>query len=117
MTNATLARDRLLPLALGLGTLVIAIAAVEGLIRAGLINGYIVPLPSDVALSFGKVITEEDIAGRFVATFTEAFIAGAMIMVVGVLLGLLLYRFYLLRRATETWIAALAAAPTVLLYP
>ena len=32
-------------------------------------------------------------------------------------LGLLLYRVALLREATETWIAALASAPTVLLYP
>jgi NitT/TauT family transport system permease protein len=117
MTAASPLRDRLAPLALGLGTLVAAIAAVEILIRVGVINGFIVPLPSDVALSFGKVISEEDIAGRFRATFMEAFIAGAMITVVGVLLGLLLYRVALLRAATETWIAALASAPTVLLYP
>ena len=114
---AAILRDRLLPLALGLGTLVAAIAAVEGLIRAGFINGYIVPLPTQVAASFGKVITEENILDRFVSTFTEAFIAGVMIMVTGVALGLLLYRVALLRRATETWVAALAAAPTVLAYP
>jgi ABC-type nitrate/sulfonate/bicarbonate transport system permease component len=118
MTAATATlRDRFLPLTLGLGTLVVAIVAVEILIRVGWINGFIVPLPSDVAMSFGKVITQEDIAGRFRLTFFEAFAAGAMITVVGVLLGLLLYRVALLRRATETWIAALAAAPTVLLYP
>ena len=116
MTAAPL-RDRVIPPALGLGTLVIAILAVEILIRLGVINGFIVPLPSDVAMSFGKVITEENIAGRFRATFLEALAAGAMITVVGVLLGLLLYRVALLREATETWIAALASAPTVLLYP
>ena len=32
-------------------------------------------------------------------------------------LGLLLYRFRLLRRATETWVAAFASAPLVLMYP
>src|ERR1700761_6271656 len=109
MTAATL-RDRVLPLALGLGTLVAAIVAIEILIRLGVINGFIVPLPSDVAMSFGKVITEENIAGRFRATFLESLAAGAMITVVGVLLGLLLYRVALLRAATETWIAALASA-------
>src|SRR5262249_56230787 len=36
---------------------------------------------------------------------------------VGVLAGVLFYRFDLLRRATETWVAALASAPTVLMYP
>ncbi len=118
MTAATAAiRDRVLPLTLGLGTLLVAVAAVEILIRVGLINGFVVPLPSDVAMSFGKVITQEGIADRFRLTFFESFAAGAMITVVGVLLGLLLYRVALLRRATETWIAALAAAPTVLLYP
>ena len=117
MTAATLARDRVLPLALGLGTFVLAIVAAEGLIRAGLVNRFIVPLPSEVAASFGRVITEEDIVNRFRLTFLEALTAGAMITVVGVLVGLLLYRVALLRQATETWVAAMASAPTVLMYP
>jgi ABC-type nitrate/sulfonate/bicarbonate transport system permease component len=117
MTAAATARDRLLPLALGLGTLVLALLAVEVLIRTGAINRFIVPPPSEVAASFGRVITEEDIFGRFRLTFLEAFTAGAMITVVGVLAGLLLYRVQLLRQATETWVAAMASAPTVLMYP
>jgi ABC-type nitrate/sulfonate/bicarbonate transport system permease component len=106
-----------LPFCLGLGTLALAILAMEGLIRAGAINRFIVPMPSQVADSFGRVITEEDIVGRFRLTFLEAFTAGAMITVVGVLTGLLLYRVQLLRQATETWVAAMASAPTVLMYP
>ena len=117
MTTATLARDRVVPLALGLGTFILAIVAAELLIRAGVINRFIVPLPSEVAASFGRVIAEEDIVNRFRLTFLEALTAGAMITVVGVLLGLLLYRVQLLRQATETWVAALASAPTVLMYP
>jgi ABC-type nitrate/sulfonate/bicarbonate transport system permease component len=117
MTAAAIARDRVLPLCLGLGALVLAIVAAEGLIRAGLINRFIVPLPSEVAASFGRVVAEEDILARFRLTFLEALAAGAMITVVGVLVGLLLYRVQLLRLATETWIAALASAPTVLMYP
>jgi ABC-type nitrate/sulfonate/bicarbonate transport system permease component len=107
----------LLPLALGLGALVAAILAIEVLIRTGAINHFIVPLPSEVAMAFGRVIEEEDIIERFRLTFFEAFMAGAMITVIGVALGLLLYRISLLREATETWIAALASAPTVLMYP
>jgi ABC-type nitrate/sulfonate/bicarbonate transport system permease component len=117
MSAALTARDRVVPLALGLGTLIAAIAAVELLIRLGAINRFIVPMPSQVADSFGRVITEEDIVGRFRLTFLEAFTAGAMITVVGVLTGLLLYRVQLLRQATETWVAAMASAPTVLMYP
>ena len=115
-TSATL-RSRGVPLALGFGTLVIAILAVEVLIRIGVINRFIVPLPSQVALAFERVITEEDIGERFRLTFLEALTAGMMITVVGVSLGILLYRVNLLRRATETWVAAMASAPTVLMYP
>jgi NitT/TauT family transport system permease protein len=114
---AALTRTRVVPLALGLGALVAAILAVEALIRIGAINRFIVPLPSQIALAFGRVIVEEDIAGRFRLTFLEALAAGAMITVVGVSLGLLLFRVNILRRATETWVAALASAPTVLMYP
>jgi NitT/TauT family transport system permease protein len=117
VTAAALARHRSLPLALGLGSFIAFIVAVELLIRAGAINRFIVPLPSEIAASFERVIVEEDIFGRFRLTFFEAFMGGAMITVVGVLVGLLLYRVTLLRQATETWVAALASAPTVLMYP
>jgi NitT/TauT family transport system permease protein len=117
MTAAITTRDRVVPLALGLGALVFVILAVEVLIRAGAINRFIVPMPSQIAASFERVIVEEDIFARFRLTFFEAFTAGAMITVVGVLTGLLLYRVTLLRQATETWIAAMASAPTVLMYP
>jgi NitT/TauT family transport system permease protein len=117
MSAAALTRARLLPFALGLGALAAAILAAEVLIRIGAINRFIVPLPSQIALAFGRVIAEEDIAGRFQLTFLEALAAGAMITVVGVSLGLLLFRITILRRATETWVAALASAPTVLMYP
>lgn len=116
-TAAAAARDRLLPLCLGLGAFILAILAVELLIRAGVINRFIVPMPSQIAASFERVITEEDIVARFRLTFFEALTAGAMITVFGVLIGLLLYRVNLLRQATETWVAAMASAPTVLMYP
>src|SRR5262249_23123517 len=117
VSAATAARDRFVPLALGFGTFVAFVVAAEILIRVGVINRFIVPMPSQIAASFERVIFEEDIVGRFRLTFFEAFTAGAMITIVGVLLGLLLYRVTLLRQATETWVAALASAPTVLMYP
>ena len=117
MSTAATARDRVLPLALGLGSLVVAIRAVEILIRAGAINRFIVPMPSQIAASFERVILEEDIFARFRLTFFEALTAGAMITVFGILIGLLLYRVAILRQATETWVAAMASAPTVLMYP
>jgi ABC-type nitrate/sulfonate/bicarbonate transport system permease component len=115
--TAAAARDRGVPLLLGFGAFVAFIVAVELLIRVGVINRFIVPMPTQIAASFERVIVEEDILGRFRSTFFEAFMAGAMITVVGVAIGILLYRVTLLRQATETWVAALASAPTVLMYP
>ena len=117
MSAAAITRSRAFPLALGLGSLAVAILAVEVLIRVGAINRFIVPLPSQIALAFGRIIEEEEIAERFRLTFFEAFTAGMMITVVGVAIGILLYRVALLRQATETWVAAMASAPTVLMYP
>jgi NitT/TauT family transport system permease protein len=117
MSAAVSARERLAPALLGLGTLVVAVAAVELAIRIGLLNRFIVPLPTEVAAAFERVIVEEDILRRFRLTFAEALAAGAMISVIGIAIGILLYRVNLLREATETWVAAMASAPTVLMYP
>jgi len=117
VSAAAITKNRYVPLALGLGSLVLLFAIVEVLIRINVINRFIVPMPSQIALSFERVILEEDIPARFWLTFSEALRASAMIAVVGVLLGVLLYRINILRRATETWVAAMASAPTVLMYP
>lgn len=106
-----------LPFTLGFGALVLFFVAVELLIRVGLINRYIVPLPTQIFGAFERVIVEEEILDRFRLTFIESAIAGIMISVVGIGLGMLMYRIELLRRATETWVAAFASAPTVLMYP
>jgi NitT/TauT family transport system permease protein len=105
------------PIALGLGALIASLVLAEILIRAGVINRFIVPTPSQIALAFGELISEENILGRFRLTFSEALTGGVMITFFGVGTGLLLYRFELWRRACETWVAAAASAPTVLMYP
>src|SRR5206468_1865425 len=63
------------------------------------------------------VITEEQVLSRFLLTAGEAFAASVLVTVVGVAGGVLLHQFRLLRAATETWVAAVAAAPIVLIYP
>src|SRR4030095_7942468 len=111
------ARARLAPAALGLGTLVALVALWEALIRAGALDRFTVPLPSQVAAALPRVVVEEDIVHRFLLTAGEALVAGLMLAVVGVGLGALMHRVALLRAACETWIAALASAPVVLMYP
>ena len=102
---------------LGLGSLAAALAAMEALIRGNLISRFVVPLPSQIIVAFGPVITEEHLLERFLLTFKECVYAAALIAVVGIAIGTLLHRAELLRRATETWVAAAASAPTVLMYP
>jgi len=108
---------RFIPPLVGIGVFVVFLALVEALIRLGLINRYIVPLPSEVVASFGRVIVEENIIRRFLLTAWECLAAGVLLTVVGVALGVLLHRVQLLRLACETWVAAMASAPLVLAYP
>jgi NitT/TauT family transport system permease protein len=115
--NAAALRARFVPVLFGLAVIVAAAAAVDVLIRVGAINRFVVPLPSEVVRSFGRVVVEEGVLTRFLTTFGEALMAGALVAVIGVPLGALLYASATLRKATETWVAGLAAAPIVLMYP
>ncbi|HET7019879.1 MAG TPA: ABC transporter permease subunit [Xanthobacteraceae bacterium] len=115
--TAALANNRYLPPALGIGSLIAFVGVVELLIRVGLVNRFIVPMPSDIIAAFPRVIVEEHVLSRFLLTAAEAFSASILVTVFGVAGGVMLYRYQLLRRATETWVAAIAAAPLVLMYP
>src|SRR5262249_38689073 len=99
----TLRAHRVVPFVLGLGTLVLLIAMMELLIRAGVINKFIVPTPSQIAGAFNRVITEEEIPHRFLVTARESLWAALLLVVFGIGIGVLLYRVQLLRAATETW--------------
>lgn len=112
-----LAESRLLPPAVGFGSLVLVLVVVEGLIAAGVINGFIVPRPSQILAAIPRIVVEENVLHRFGQTALEVLWASILVAVVGIGLGMLLYRFRLLRLATETWVAALASAPIVLMYP
>jgi ABC-type nitrate/sulfonate/bicarbonate transport system permease component len=103
--------------ALGVGSFIVFFFIVEVLIQTDVLNRYIVPPPSEIMLSFERVIVEEDIAHRFLMTASECLTAGVMLTFFGILGGVLMHRFRLLQQACETWVAALASAPVVLMYP
>jgi NitT/TauT family transport system permease protein len=105
------------PAVAGLGALLAFFAVMEILIQAGAISRFIVPPPSEIIASFGRVIVEEHVFSRFLLTMAECLTAGVMITVFGVGIGVLMQRFKLLQQACETWVAALASAPFVLMYP
>jgi len=117
MSTATLTARRWAPPLVGFCSFLLVLAAVEILIRIGLINRYIVPLPSEVAASFWRVIVEEDILRRFLFTAWECLIAGLLLTVFGIATGVMFHRITLLRLACEIWVAAMASAPLVLAYP
>src|ERR1051326_3035434 len=117
MTAAALARSRVFPIAIGLVSLVALLVLVQIVIEAGLLNRFIVPPPSEIITAFPRIVTEEHVLSRFLLTAAESFSASILVMVFGVGGGVLLYQFRLLRMATETWVAAIAAAPLVLAYP
>ena len=101
----------------GFGSLIAFLAIIEIVIRIGWLNRFIIPLPSEIIASFGRLFLEENIVRRFVFTAGECLIAGVMVMVFGVAIGVVMQRFNLLQRACETWVAAFASAPLVLTYP
>jgi NitT/TauT family transport system permease protein len=105
------------PTMVGASSLIGLLAAVEALIRAGLINRHVVPLPSQVVAALPRIIAEEDILGRFLMTAGEAAAAGLLLVAVAIPTGVLLHRARLLCEAVESWIGAMAAAPLVLIYP
>jgi len=117
MSTSRLASSRTAARWFGIVSVVAAIGLVELLIRAGAINRFIVPLPSQIAAALPRIIAEENVLHRFWQTTQEILWASLLLAVVGISLGALLYRFRVLRLACETWVAAVAAAPIVLLYP
>ena len=117
MTFKAFATSRAGARIVGAGTTVAVIVVVELLIRIGVINPFIVPLPSSILASIPRIVAEEHVLHRFWQTTQEILWAGLLLTVFGIGFGALLYRFRLLRVACETWVAALAAAPIVLMYP
>jgi len=101
----------------GLGSFIALLAIVEACIRLGLLNRFIIPPPSEIIASFGRLFLEENIVHRFFFTAGECLVAGVMVTVFGIAVGVVMQRFNLLQRACETWVAAFASAPLVLTYP
>ena len=120
MTDATVRQSssRSVPPALvGVAALLAILLVVELLIQFNFISRFIVPPPSEIVASFGRVIVEEHVFSRFLLTLSECLTAGVMLTVFGIAGGVLMHRIKLLQQACETWVAAMAAAPLVLAYP
>jgi NitT/TauT family transport system permease protein len=115
--RAAFTSSRYYPAALGLGSLALIVVMLEVLTRLGVINRFVVPTPSDIVEALPRVVVAEHGFWLFLLTVAEALAASVLVTTFGVAGGVLLHRYTLLRMATETWVAAIAAAPLVLLYP
>ena len=117
MTTATWMRSRTSARIVGIVSTVAAVALVELLIVAGVINTFVVPKPTQILLAIPRIVVEEHVLQRFWQTAQEVLWASLLLAVAGIALGSLLFRYRALRLAFETWVGALAAAPIVLMYP
>ncbi len=107
---------RIAPL-FGLLAICLLIVLLQFAIGAGIVDEYTVPRPTAIAAALPRLLAEEGILTRFLTTVAETFAAGAAATLVGTGLGAALYRWPLMRRSFEPWVAVLAAAPLVLAYP
>ena len=89
----------------------------QGGAALGWIDVFTVPPPSDILASLPQLVADEELGRRFLSTFLEAFGAALLAIAAGVPLGWALHRKRVASRAFEPWVAAIAAAPLVLLYP
>jgi hypothetical protein len=76
------ARSRASARIFGVVSIVTAVALVEMLIRVGVINRFIVPLPSQIVASLPRIISEENVLHRFWQTTQEVW-ASLLLAVVG----------------------------------
>lgn len=112
-----MARLRIPPPLIGLLTLALFFGVVEILLLTKVLNQFVIPFPSAVFGSFGRLFAEEELFDRLLLTGAEALAASLLVSICGISLGVLFYKKRILRLATEPWVAAVAAAPIVLAYP
>ena len=103
--------------AFGVLCMVAMLVLLQQAIDAGLVDAYIVPLPTDMLAALPRLVAEEHVVRRFAITFGETLSAGLLALIVGVAVGMALQHWPRMRRAFEPWFALLAAAPLVMAYP
>jgi NitT/TauT family transport system permease protein len=95
----------------------LALAIWQGLVDGGLLSPFAAPPPSTIVASVPSLIVEEGVLAACLQTFGETFAAVALAAVAGIPLGWWLHHSRRAALAYESWVAAIAAAPLVLLYP
>ncbi len=89
----------------------------QALVGAGVLSAFSAPPPSAIAAAFPALLRDGGLPAAFLQTFGETLLATLFAALAGVPLGWWLHRSRFAASAYEGWVAALAAAPLVLLYP
>jgi ABC-type nitrate/sulfonate/bicarbonate transport system permease component len=110
-------RPSLPPALAGLAVLLAAAGALEAAADWGLISPFTVPRPSAVAAAVWRLMENEALLSALLSTLLTTLAAVGISIGIGVPFGYWLYRHASFGVAYRTWLAALFAAPTILLYP
>lgn len=110
-------RARFGPTLFGVATLLVLLLLWQGVVEAGWVSPFVAPAPSAIIAAFPALFTQEGLVSAFFRTFFETFSAAALAMIIGVPIGWWLHRKSWAGQAYESWVASMAAAPLVLLYP
>jgi len=105
------------PFVLRWGSVIGVLIIVEILVRYNILNQYVLPRPSEILGSLGRLVTEENVLGYFAITMLEVGVAAIGLIAIGIPFGIFLAYRHDFRHAWRDWIAGLAAAPVVLMYP
>jgi ABC-type nitrate/sulfonate/bicarbonate transport system permease component len=105
------------PTLAGIATIAVLLGLWQAADAAGWFNKLIAPAPSAIAASFATLFTDEGLALRFLQTLGETTAAALIAVMLGVPIGLWLHRSPWAGRAYQSWVASVASAPVVLLYP
>ena len=122
-TAAVPARSRsaprafLTPALAGVATIAVLLAIWQVCVDAGWWNKLIAPTPTSIFEGLAPLFADEGLAVRFLQTLAETAAASLLTIAAGVPLGLWLHRSRWAGRAYFNWVASIAAAPVVLLYP
>lgn len=108
---------RVVPVATGIACLLGLLLLWQVLAEAGMVNVFIAPAPLDIAQGFPELIEDDGLFSALAQSFVETFGAAAIAAAIGIPVGWWMHHSHLAGIAFENWVANLAAAPLVLLYP
>ena len=108
-------------LLLQVGSLLGFLAVWESLIATGIVNGILLPAPSDIASQLAEdavsFFTGGPMLGHFMTTLTEVVVGFLAAAVLAIVVGVLLSEFRLFKKAVYPYVIALSATPRIAFAP